>query len=146
MCFSTAFCQHRACSKAPSTHVSAWALRALPARTITAQFPGLSPPCPRPRSPCQPPVAASPCPRQAGLVSRSLQPCPTRPWAPLSWAPVLAQPWPVPVPREVPDGQAWGYPGAPWLPCSWLGWWGGLRLPGPALTDPHGEPTAHVVP
>ena len=45
-------------------------------------------------------------------------PVPTAlPWAPPSWthprAHFPAQPWPVPVPREVPDAQAWGCLSAP---------------------------------
>lgn len=38
------------------------------------------PPCPQPRTPCQPPRAISPCPTgaEAGLVSCSSQPCPVQ--------------------------------------------------------------------
>ena len=110
--------------------------------------PGLSPPCPGPRTPFQPTGAISSCPSKsaAGLVCSSPEPCPARPWDP--WARPTPQPglvlhhcpvrlclsphpdphpqadvlaWPQPVPREVPDGRGSGGPGDPRLPCSWLG-------------------------
>lgn len=33
-----------------------------------------------------------------------------------------------------------GLPGAPWLSCSWLGWWDRPWLPGSALMDPREPP------
>jgi len=53
------------------------------------------------------------------------------PWDPPGWthpwAHVPAQPWPVPVPSEVPVAQGWGCPSAPQLPAP--GWHHG-RGPG----------------
>lgn len=45
-----------------------------------------------------------------------------------------------PVLREVADAQGWGCPGAPSLPCPWLGWWDGPWLPGgaPGASSPSG--------
>lgn len=51
------------------------------------------------------------------------------------WAHVPAQPWPTPVPKEVPSAQGCGCPSAPWLPWFWFGQWNGPQLSGPALTD-----------
>ena len=128
-------------------------LRTLTGLTAPARLsPGPPPPCPRPRTPCQPPGDVSPCPSDAtaGLVSSSPQPCPARPWAPPSWAHlqalVPAQPRPVLVPREVPDAHGWG---CPWSPQPTLPPWDGPWLLGPAL-PPQGaamarrEPPAHA--
>lgn len=61
-----------------------------------------------------------------------------------SWPRTL---WPGQI-GEVPNAQGWGCSGASRLPCSWLGWWDGLWLPGPALTGlawtpntPEGDPS-----
>lgn len=51
------------------------------------------------------------------------------------WARVPAQPWPTPIPKEVPSAQGCGCPSAPWLPWFWLRQWNGPQLSGPALTD-----------
>jgi len=63
----------------------------------------------------------------AGLGSSSRSPA--RPWVLPSWAhsgansPAWPWPWPTPIPREMPDAQGWGCPGASPAVCSWLGWW-----------------------
>lgn len=48
--------------------------------------------------------------------------------------------WPRPIPGEVACARGWGCPGVPRLPHSWLGWWDGLWLLGPAPMDAHGGP------
>jgi len=88
---------------------------------------GLLPPCPCPRTPCQPPglPPPSPCPRTPRQSPWSISPCPSDTVAgPVSSSPqpCRAQPWTHDLsssPGEVPDAQ--GCPGAPRLPGSCLG-------------------------
>lgn len=49
---------------------------------------------------------------------------------------IPAQTCPIPVPKDVPNAQGWGCPGATQPPCSWLGQRDGPWLSGPALMDP----------
>ena len=76
-------------------------------------------------------VSLSPRDTVAGLVSSSQQPCPSQPWALPSQAYLQAHilawawpwPWSTPIPREVPNAQGWGCPGASLTAHSWLEWW-----------------------
>lgn len=101
----------------------------------------LLPPCPWSRTPCQPPGAMSPCPRNAAArpVSSSPEPC---------LAMDLVEPGPVtgphpnPAPAHPQGGtQCLGLG----LPCcllatrSWLGWWTGPECQTLSATL-HGEP------
>ena len=121
----------------PCRHLQAWLSLPYP--------PGLHPPCPKPRTPFQPPRTISPCPSDAtaGLVSSSHSP------ALASHGPCQAGPTcrPMPQPSLTPSlspGRCLiSETGAALVPPSYpapLGWWDRTRLPGPALTDPQGCP------
>ena len=121
-------------------HVCLQPLRALPALTVPAWPPGAPPTL----LTAQDPMSA---PRP---VSSSPQPYPAWPWAPPSWAHpqarVLAQPLPSPVTREAPNARGWGCPGAPRLPCFWLGQWDGPGCQALPCCLVHGEPPLLLAP
>jgi len=92
--------------------------------------PGAPPPCPQPRTLCQPPGPSALAPV---VLYQGWPPAPHGPVMPGRGPPEPGLPMVPhhgltsahPIPREVPDAQGWGRPGARWLPCSGLGEWDG---------------------
>jgi len=120
------------------------------ALTVTGQPPGLPPPCPWPRSPCQPLWAISSCfsDDTAGPASSFPQPRPAQPWVLLrqvhSQAQVPAQTQPPSIPRDLPD--AWVC-----LSCPTPGWGDGTGpgcqfLPSATQERPQGAADPLIAP
>lgn len=100
-----------------------WALLSLPS------LPGCLPPCPGPRTLCQPQWAASPClsDSTAGLITSPPHPSPAWPWAPLTWG-YITGPCP-----DLSSAHSCAQEGV-WYLGLGLPWWPRLSAPGWLLT------------